>query len=311
MSWVSTLSTREVEPRDKLGFWNDLLDSTYPGMVVDPLQQQFDAKLSVWKLGELRMVRPASRPAVISRRHPAGQLGNDGTLVIHLVNSGEVTLEQRGRSARLCEGDLVICAAEEHYRFNAPTTHELMVVEMGRAALEQRISQVDDCIARCISRERPGTRLVHRYMNSLWQEARHDPDGVRGPVYASILLDMLASCLDGGEPSPAVRPDPLFVSVQRIVSERIEDPALSPAAIATELGTPLRTLQAAASRSGSTLTQYIAGQRLHRAARLLLAAPHASITDIAFRCGFSDSSYFSRRFQEFFGMSPRQYRARH
>src|SRR5215207_8673330 len=128
MSWVSTLSTREVEPGDKLGFWNDLLDSTYPGMVVDPLQQQFDAKLSVWNLGELRMVRPASRPAVISRRHPAGQLGNDGTLVIHLVNSGEVTLEQRGRSARLCEGDLVICAAEEPYRFNAPTTHELMVV---------------------------------------------------------------------------------------------------------------------------------------------------------------------------------------
>jgi AraC-like DNA-binding protein len=122
---------------------------------------------------------------------------------------------------------------------------------------------------------------------------------------------MLASCLDGAEPSPALRPDPLFVSVQRIVSERIEDPALSPAAIAQELGVPLRTLQAAASRSGSTLTQYIAGQRLHRAARLLLALPHARITDIAFRCGFSDSSYFSRRFQEFFGTSPKRYRARH
>lgn len=310
MSGVSTLSTREVEPREKLSFWNDLLDSTYAGMVVDPLQQHFDAKLSVWSLGELRMVRPASRPAVISR-HPSGKSQNDRTLVIHLVNSGEVTLEQRGRSASLSPGDLVICAAEEYYRFDAPTTHELMVVEMDRSALEQRMGQVDDCIARCISRERPGTRLVHRYMNSLWQEARHSTDGLREPVYAGILVDMLASCIDCGEPSLAVRPDPLFVSVQRIVSERLDDPTLSPAAIAEELGMPLRTLQAAASRSGSTLTQYITGQRLHRAARLLLALPHASVTDIAFRCGFSDSSYFSRRFQEFFEASPRQYRARH
>ena len=311
MSWVSTLSTREVEPRDKLAFWNDLLDSTYPGMVVDPLHQQFDAKLSVWNLGELRMVRPASRPAVISRRHPTGRTANDGTLVIHLVNSGEITLEQRSRSVRLGEGDLVICAAEEQYRFNAPTSHEMMVVEMGRSALEQRMSQVDDCIARCISRERPGTRLLHRYMNSLWQEARHNTDGLRGAAYGGILVDMLASCLEGEDPSQAVAQNPLLVSVQRIVSERIEDPALSPASIAEELGMPLRTLQAAASRSGCTLTRYITGQRLHRAARLLLASPHASITDIAFRCGFSDSSYFSRRFQEFFGTSPRQYRARH
>jgi AraC-like DNA-binding protein len=310
MSGVSTVSTREVEPREKLSFWNDLLDSTYAGMVVDPLQQHFDAKLSVWSLGELRMVRPASRPAVISR-NPSGKSQNDRTLVIHLVNSGEVTLEQRGRSASLSPGDLVICAAEEYYRFDAPTTHELMVVEMDRSALEQRMGQVDDLIARCISRERPGTRLVHRYMNSLWQEARHCTDGLREPVYAGILVDMLASCIDCGEPSLALRPDPLFVSVQRIVSERLEDPTLSPAAIAEELGMPLRTLQAAASRSGSTLTQYITGQRLHRAARLLLALPHASITDIAFRCGFSDSSYFSRRFQEFFEASPRQYRARH
>jgi AraC-like DNA-binding protein len=148
-------------------------------------------------------------------------------------------------------------------------------------------------------------------MNSLWQEARLGSDGLGESSHAGILLDMLASCIESGEPSFALRPDPLFVSVQRIVSERLEDPELSPAAIAAELGVPLRTLQAAASRSGSTLTQYITGQRLHRAARLLLALPHVSITDVAFRCGFSDSSYFSRRFHEFFETSPRQFRARH
>jgi AraC-like DNA-binding protein len=122
---------------------------------------------------------------------------------------------------------------------------------------------------------------------------------------------MLATCVDSGDPAHSTRPDPLFSSVQRIVSERIEDPALSPAMIAGELGIPLRTVQAAASRSGTTLSQYITCQRLHRAAWRLLLMPHRSITDIALECGFSDSSYFSRRFQGLFGTSPRQYRARH
>lgn len=311
MTLINTLSTRDFEPGDKLDFWNELLETTYAGMVVDPLQQQFDAQLSVWNLDQLRMVRPSSGPAVVSRRHPSGPLGSDRTLVVHLVNSGEATLEQRGRSAKLLEGDLVICAAEESYRFTAPTSHELMVVEIDRSALEQRISRVDDCIACCISGKHPGTRLVHRYMNSLWLEARHSGNDLNAPAYAGILVDMLATCIDSGEPSHALRPDPLFAAVQRIVSERLEDPALSPTDIAQELGIPLRTLQAAASRSGSTLTQYITGQRLHRAARLLLAMPQASITGIALECGFSDSSYFARRFQQFFGTSPRQYRARH
>jgi AraC-like DNA-binding protein len=311
MTLINTLSTREVEPGDKLDFWNDLLGSTYAGMVVDPLRQHFEAQLSVWNLGDLRMVKPSSGPAVISRRHPSGRPGGERTMVVHLVNSGEVVLEQRGRSVGLREGDLIICAAEEYYRFDAPTAHELMVVEMSGSVLEQRLPRVDDSIARCISGERPGTRLVHRFMNSLWQEAQQSTDCLSEEVYAGILADMIATCIDSGEAAHTVRPDALFSSVQRIVAENIEDPALSAAMIAGELGIPLRTIQAAASRSGTTLTQYIACQRLHRAARRLLLMPHRSITAIALDCGFSDSSYFSRRFQEFFGASPRQYRARH
>jgi AraC-like DNA-binding protein len=310
MTLISTVSTRDVTPGDKLDFWNELLGSTYAGMVVDPMQQQFDAQLSVWNLDELRMVKPSSRPAVVTRRHPSGPLGSDRTLVVHLVNSGEVSLEQRGRHVTLREGDMVICAAEEYYRFDAPVSHELMVVEIGRSVLERRLPLIDDCIARCISGERSGTRLLHRYMNSLWHEARQNAGSLGNEVYAGILADMIATCIDS-EPGQTFQADPLFSSVQRIVSERIEDPGLSPAKIAAELGIPLRTVQAAASRSGTTLTQYILRQRLHRAARRLLLNPHHSITQVALECGFSDSSYFSRRFQELFGASPRQYRARH
>ena len=36
-----------------------------------------------------------------------------------------------------------------------------------------------------------------------------------------------------------------------------------------------------------------------------------SITDIAYRWGFSDAAHFARMFRERFGMSPRRYRESH
>jgi AraC family transcriptional regulator, positive regulator of tynA and feaB len=47
------------------------------------------------------------------------------------------------------------------------------------------------------------------------------------------------------------------------------------------------------------------------AAQLLATDHRRSITDIAYACGFSDSAYFSRRFNACFGMTASQYRARH
>jgi AraC-like DNA-binding protein len=95
------------------------------------------------------------------------------------------------------------------------------------------------------------------------------------------------------------------------VAARLADETLSPATIAAEMGVSLRRLQAAAAAQGVTLGGYINERRLALAAQKLTLEPQRSITQIAFDCGFSDSSYFSRRFQERFGQTPRQYRAMH
>ena len=53
-------------------------------------------------------------------------------------------------------------------------------------------------------------------------------------------------------------------------------------------------------------------ERVSRAARLL-SAPEAadrSITDIAFACGFNDSSHFGRVFAARMGMAPSRWRER-
>jgi AraC-like DNA-binding protein len=57
-----------------------------------------------------------------------------------------------------------------------------------------------------------------------------------------------------------------------------------------------------------TPVTYLGQLRLENAAALLLSNPRMSVTEIAFRCGFQSSQYFSKAFRERYGPTPSGYR---
>lgn len=306
---LSIFSTRDHEPRERLDFWNELIGSTYDGMCIDGVGGRFNASLGVWQSDSLRITRPRSRPALIARHQSGRTKSTERTFLFHLLTEGEVELEQRGRQSVARAGDILICAAEEFYRFKAITTHEMMVVEFDGAKALDRLPTFEDHVARPISGDLPGTRIIRRYLNSLWQEGREGLPPGQSRVHANILLDMTIACLV--EQSGTLRPlaDRTLASIEDAIGARLEDFSLRPSLLAADLGIPLRTLQDAAARSGTTLNMMILRQRLQRAAHLLHMHPAAAIADIALACGFSDASYFARRFSQHFGISPTQYRS--
>jgi AraC-like DNA-binding protein len=85
---------------------------------------------------------------------------------------------------------------------------------------------------------------------------------------------------------------------------------LSVAAVATSLNVTPRYVQRLFEADGTTFSDFLTGQRLARAHRLL-CQPHASptaISTIAYDVGFGDLSYFNRRFRRRYGMTPREVR---
>lgn len=56
--------------------------------------------------------------------------------------------------------------------------------------------------------------------------------------------------------------------------------------------------------------QYLIVQRIE-AAKLLLKRSHATVTQIAYRCGFTSSSYFCQCFKKRVGVTPKEYRRQH
>lgn len=57
-----------------------------------------------------------------------------------------------------------------------------------------------------------------------------------------------------------------------------------------------------------TPVNYLLTQRLRRAGDLLRQQPEMPVSEVAFNCGFTDSAYFSRKFKNYYQLTPTLYR---
>ncbi len=307
---IEQFSTSRVGADERLSYWNDLMAETYSGLVVDPVHSQFHAQMQRWYLGDLTMICPKSSAASVSRRpNRCGHV--DPMVILHIVQFGNCALEHRNSRVTLKPGDMVVCSSDEAYRFDMASEHQVLVVEMPHESIAARCPQLNDRIATRISGEHSTTRLLYSYLLSLWREGATNFDVTMGDAYAWILKEMFARSLDTNGAPQSLSRGSLIERMKGIVEARFDDCTLTPAALADELGVSLRTLQNAVAEMGTTATAYVTDRRLAMSTQRLAIDKHLGVTQIAYACGFSDSAYFSRRFQARFGMSPTEYRNRH
>lgn len=99
---------------------------------------------------------------------------------------------------------------------------------------------------------------------------------------------------------------------QQLISQSLTEPGLSPLSLARQMNISVRQLYRLFEEQGDSVCRFIQRSRLNRSAADL-SNPRLrgeSITDIAFKWGFTDSAHFSRTFKKHFEQSPRDYRGR-
>jgi AraC-like DNA-binding protein len=95
------------------------------------------------------------------------------------------------------------------------------------------------------------------------------------------------------------------------IAQHYVDTDLSADAVAARLGLTPRYVHLLLEDTGQSFSEHVLELRL-RLARRLLVGPHRAgekISDIAYRCGFSDLSYFNRTFRRRFGQTPSDLRS--
>lgn len=127
-------------------------------------------------------------------------------------------------------------------------------------------------------------------------------EGLLRQVVAMLLRRLMQAT------GPAARSTHALAKALKRVDERLLEP-WSVAGLAEIAGVSERTLTRWFRQTvGCAPLDYVLRKRLARAGERL-RADDASITEIAFACGFTDSNYFSRQFRRVHGCSPSAYRA--
>ncbi|MEO1451604.1 MAG: AraC family transcriptional regulator, partial [Bacteroidota bacterium] len=113
----------------------------------------------------------------------------------------------------------------------------------------------------------------------------------------------------GPDPSLLNHVDQAFIDrIITYIISHLNKPQLGAAELAQEMALSKTQLyRKIKAVSGQSTAIFIRNVRLDQA-RQLLKEDSLSITDVAYMTGFSDPNYFSRKFKERFGQSPRSLR---
>jgi AraC-like DNA-binding protein len=101
-----------------------------------------------------------------------------------------------------------------------------------------------------------------------------------------------------------------LAAIKAHITEHLRQRSLSVAVVAARQGVTPRYVQMLFEAEGTTFSQYVVGERLALAHRLLVDRRTSvwTIRAIAIDAGFADISYFNRAFRRHYGASPSRVR---
>lgn len=316
MTATTTLLTTDLVPqKERTGYWCDLIWRAFGGLRSDTYgDPYFSGRIRQADFGPVRVCRlEASRHRVV-RTAGARAASDPGSLKLVVQHRGHSVFEQGGRVARIAPGQWSLYDTTASYAVSNPEPVEQHVLLLPRDALMggQGQAAFESLMVRPLTASAGLGRIACEAIRTAVEESERTPAGLRpelgGTLVHLIRLALLEQLVDV---TPQTGQQLMRMRIRAHIERRLGDPELSLDSIARELKCSKRLLHRSFKADGCTPLEFIRGLRLERVRDDLenpaLAA--RTITEIAFRWGFSSAAHFSRSFRDRFGGSPREWRA--
>ncbi|MEU1409278.1 helix-turn-helix domain-containing protein [Streptomyces sp. NPDC005728] len=312
-----TASAAEVAPADRFEWFREAVSTELMPLTVSTERAAgFRAEITHVELGPVQVSNFAFSPAR-GRRTPAHiRRGDPEQYQLALIAEGSFYTSQLGHES-LVTGDLVLTDTSrpmENVSASEGGQARAVMLQIPRSALPLRSDRVDRLLAQRISASEGTGAILASFLGTLLDHGpRCRPEELLR--MGSITLDLATACLAQqlGTPDQAPAEARSQVLLQRIhgfIDRNLDDPALTPQAIADHHRISLRGLYALFREQPTSVAATIRQRRLERCRADLACRDLSShsIQAIAARRGFSSATVFSRAFREQFGITPTGHR---
>jgi AraC-like DNA-binding protein len=236
---------------------------------------------------------------------------NDEHLIVKIVRSGTLVIEQHGETKTFGPGEIAVHDPQYVFTESVGEPTCTSSIRLPKAALRDRGLRHRIPVAFSPDPSSPDVGVVREVLLTLTSQAGKADEELLGRLGHQCLdlMDVLVN--DRNAPAPARSKAITVLRAKQLIARRIGDPYLTVASIAAELNISSSSLMQALKASGLSAMRYAWTLRLEYAARLLPGASRGEIQTIAYQCGFASQAHFSRAFKERYGMTPREHAATH
>ena len=310
------ITTSGVAPASRSRHWHEAIASTYfPLDLSFRSPETFEGELVSWQLGDVSLSRLKSQPLMYRRLPKHLTVEKDEQFLITIPSRSEVFFSQCGQDVRCNPGGFIFERSHEPYEFSHAEAASLWVLKVDQSCLAGRIRAPD----RFCSMQFDATNGTGGLFIDMLHNIPARVDMMAPQARATVgqqLIDLLVLSVEADERTltsgtSSVRAAHL-TRIESFVREHLADRTLGPEQIAERCGISTRYLHELFRDTNQTLGQWVRDQRLAACQRDLRdPANKKTIAEIAYARGFSDQAQFSRAFRNQFGLSPKDFRARH
>jgi AraC-like DNA-binding protein len=307
-------STQDFPAEQRLALLREMIGRRFLELDVEPISNQPPyAEGALRALPGLRMFSVYTLGLRLERRPEARTDGQDW-LCLLLVSAGRARVSGCGQEIVLEHGEATLLAAAEPFALTFPAAARAMIISVPTAALAPRASEIDDALMRPISRDVEALKLLAAYLGFIKYELTLATDDLRHQAAGHVSSLIALAVCPGDAAAEHHRARGVQVARLRAVKGDIIDNLgrsdLSVELMAARHGVTSRHLRRLFATEQTTFSDFVLGQRLARAHRLLSSPNRLNIqiSAVAFECGFGDLSYFNRSFRRAYGASPSEVR---
>jgi AraC-like DNA-binding protein len=310
---ILQFSTDGIPEGDRTAFWREHYGHVMLRVDIEPAPDMlFEASSRCLSLPGLLLMEGSSSPVKISRGGQYLADGNDD-VVLAINRSGSVVVNSNGREQSLGDGEAIVLSGGEAGSFHRTSFGRSFALRVPRTMFESTVVSLDDALMRPISSDRGALKLMEDYARWLLNAGNIDHQLLN--ISVRHIQDLLALTIgptaDFADTARTrgLRAARLKLAKSFIVAHSSRRD-LSVSAVATSLSVTPRYVQRLFEADGTTFSEFLTGQRLARARRLLCepSSSPTAISTIAYDVGFGDLSYFNRCFRRQYGVTPREVR---
>lgn len=299
----------EAESADE---WETVVSGCFVPLRCAGFEQRFTGRMEHAQLDErisVSLVTTCGTSAERTERLASGSAAADD-VHISLQRASRGTVMGDGSVTSVRAGSVSVYATDRPYYLDySPSGQQQLIVQVSRRSLGLPDGMMEATMRRLAL---PGG-IRGATARGLFSYVADLPAGVSPDETAAVTRDLASSMIRSSFQSGSVTPrtsSGLRHVVQQFLRENLGQRGLNMDEVAARHFVSRRRLYQAFEKDGTTPGAYLRTERMRRASAMLVDPAHrrTTIEQIAYACGFDDTTTFTRAFRRAYGRTPREWR---